>query len=268
MICNLHTHTTFCDGKSTPEEVVVSALEKGFSAIGFSGHGYTEFDLSYCMKDIEGYNAEIKRLKEKYKKSIQIYLGIEEDMWQYVKREDYDYLIGSCHYIKKGEKYFSVDESVEDTKKYLSEFNENPLLMAESYYENFCSYILKRKPDIIGHFDILTKFDECNNSEPYFLNNKEYHKIAEKYLYEAIKSGSFFEVNTGAISRGYRKTPYPYENLLYILKKTDTKIMLSSDSHSSDNIDFYFNETRELLCDIGFRYTYILYNNEFTKVKL
>ena len=31
-------HTTWCDGKNTPEEMVAAALEKGFGAIGFSSH--------------------------------------------------------------------------------------------------------------------------------------------------------------------------------------------------------------------------------------
>ena len=35
---NLHQHTTFCDGKNTPEEIVLEAIKKGFGAIGFSGH--------------------------------------------------------------------------------------------------------------------------------------------------------------------------------------------------------------------------------------
>ena len=64
MITNFHTHTTFCDGKSTAEEVVRSAIEKGFTAIGFSGHGVTGFDPGYCLKDIDGYRAEILRLQE------------------------------------------------------------------------------------------------------------------------------------------------------------------------------------------------------------
>ena len=28
MLSNYHTHTTFCDGKNTAEEVVLSAIEK------------------------------------------------------------------------------------------------------------------------------------------------------------------------------------------------------------------------------------------------
>lgn len=37
---NLHTHSTFCDGKDTPEEMVLTVMEKGFSSVGFSGHAY------------------------------------------------------------------------------------------------------------------------------------------------------------------------------------------------------------------------------------
>ena len=66
MLTNLHTHTSFCDGKSTPEEMISYAIEKGFGSIGFSGHGHTSFDESYCITDTDGYIAEIKRLKEKY----------------------------------------------------------------------------------------------------------------------------------------------------------------------------------------------------------
>ena len=70
MLANYHTHTTFCDGKNTPEEVILSAIEKGFSAIGFSGHGYTPYDLRYCMHDPEAFKQAIPPLKEKYKNPV------------------------------------------------------------------------------------------------------------------------------------------------------------------------------------------------------
>ena len=75
---------------------------------------------------------------------------------------------------------------------------------------------------------------------PYFSCNDEYKKIAEKYMLEAIKSDCIFEVNTGAVSRGYRTAPYPSENLLYVLKKENAKVIISSDSHDKDNIDYNF----------------------------
>ena len=38
MKANYHTHTTWCDGKDSPEAVVLAAIGKGFAAIGFSSH--------------------------------------------------------------------------------------------------------------------------------------------------------------------------------------------------------------------------------------
>ena len=37
---NLHIHTKYCDGKDTPEEMVIAACEKGFQSIGFSMHSF------------------------------------------------------------------------------------------------------------------------------------------------------------------------------------------------------------------------------------
>ncbi len=263
MLANFHTHTVFCDGNNTAEEVVKSAIEKGFSAIGFSGHGYTEFDLRYCMKNTEGYIAEIKWLKEEYKNKIQIYLGIEEDAFCLVNRADFDYIIGSSHYFNIGDKYYPIDSNYDYFKECLRAYGGDIYTLANDYYNRFCDYINKRKPDIIGHFDLITKFDELDKS--LFLMDKGYNEIAERYLKEALKADVLFEVNTGAISRGYRTTPYPNENLLYLLKKEGGRVILSSDSHSADTLDFAFVEAKKLLKDIGFQYVYTLYNNEFVK---
>ena len=263
MLSNLHQHTTFCDGKSTAEEVVLSALEKGFSSIGFSGHGYTEFDLRYCMKDPESYIKEIIRLKEKYKKDIEIYLGCEEDMFAPCDRSRFEYLISSSHYFEKDGKYYPIDSGFDYFSECLKLFDGDILALADRYYSNFVTYLKKRKPDIIGHFDLITKFEEVG--APTLLKNDTYNKMAADYLLEACKIGSIFEVNTGAISRGYRTLPYPDEKLLHLLKKEDAKITVSADSHHKDTVDCYFSETRKLLKDVGFEYIWQLYGGEFVK---
>jgi histidinol-phosphatase (PHP family) len=266
MIANYHTHSTFCDGKNTPEEIVIAAMEKNMSAIGFSGHGYTDYDLRYCMQDTQGYVNEINRLKKKYGKYIQIYLGIEEDAFCYTDRNHFDYIIGSCHYFCVNDSYYPIDSNYDYFKKCLDVFNYDVVAMAHSYYGAFCNYIKLRKPDIIGHYDLITKFDELNAS--LFLENKTYNSIAEEYTRQVCRSGCFFEVNTGAISRGFRTTPYPAQNLLRILKNESSGLILSSDSHNADTLDFGFDEARRYLKDIGFEYVYLLYNNEFIKDRL
>lgn len=263
---SFHIHSTFCDGKNTPEEIVLAALEKGFLSIGFSGHGYTDFDLRYCMKDTKGYLSEIRQLKEKYKNKIQIYIGVEEDAFSPVDRSQFDYIIGSSHYFCRNNQYFPIDSNYDYFKKCLDLFQYDVVSLAECYYSSFCKYIAYRKPDIIGHFDVITKFDELDDS--LFLQNTKYNKVAEKYAKIAAESNCIFEVNTGAIARGLCTTPYPRENLLHILKNMDAKIILSSDSHSVETIDFGFDETKQYLHDIGFRYAFTLIDNEFKKYEI
>lgn len=263
MLANYHTHTTFCDGANTPEEFVLYAIENGFSAIGLSGHGYTPFDLRYCMQDTVGYIEEIKRLKEKYGDKIQIYCGVEEDAFAFVDRGQFDYIIGSSHYFHVGEEYHPIDSSYDYFKKCMELFDGDVVKAAEAYYGAFVSYIAKRKPDIVGHFDLITKYDEIDENR--FLHCAAYLKTAEKYIKKAAENDVIFEVNTGAMARGLRKTPYPAENLLYVLKENGAKLILSADSHNVETLQFCFAETEKMLREIGFTCVYELDCGTFKK---
>lgn len=263
MLSNLHQHSTFCDGKSTAEEVILSAIEKGFSSIGFSGHGYTPFDLRYCMKDTEGYIAEIKRLQEKYKGTIEVYLGCEEDIFTPCDRSRFQYIISSSHYFCRDGKYYPIDSGFDYFSECLKLFDGDILALADSYYSQFVGYLKLRKPDIIGHFDLITKFEDVG--APTLLKNDAYNKMAAEYTLEACKIGSIFEVNTGAISRGYRKLPYPDEKLLHLLKREGARVTISADCHHKDTVDCFFAESRAMLKDIGFEYIWQLYGGEFVK---
>ena len=76
---NLHTHTVYCDGSNTPEEVLEAAIAKGFDSVGFSGHSYMYF--SDCIPDrTQEYIAHINRLKKEYEGRIKVFLGLEMDM--------------------------------------------------------------------------------------------------------------------------------------------------------------------------------------------
>ena len=262
MLTNYHTHTTFCDGKNTPEEVVLHAIDKGFSAIGFSGHGSAPYCI-YGMADTDGYIAEITRLREKYKDKIQIYCGTEEDAFCPVDRTRLDYIIGSCHYFYIDGKYYPIDSNYQRFSECVEAFGGDVLRLAETYYKFFADYIKTRKPDVVGHFDLITKFEEVDRM--HFLNNERYYEIAEKYLREAAKSGVLFEINTGAMAKGIRKTPYLGERLLKVLKEEGAGVILSSDCHFIEALDFGFEEAKKLLRSVGFDGVYNLYDGEFKK---
>ena len=96
---NYHTHTSFCDGNNTLEEMTLAAIAAGLKVIGFSGHGYTAYDDCYCMSraNTAAYFAEIDRLREAYRGKITILRGIEQDFGSDEPTDAYDYVIGSVH---------------------------------------------------------------------------------------------------------------------------------------------------------------------------
>ena len=266
MLSNLHTHTTFCDGKSTAEQTVLSAIKKGFATLGFSGHAYTAYELTSCMKDEEGYIKEINRLKELYKDKIEIYLGTEEDAFSLVDRSKYEYIIGSSHFVKLNGEFIPLDLRMECIDNCLKAFGGDIEAIAENYYGNLATYLRARRPDIVGHFDLLTKYDE--KAKAHFLGNPKHDRIAERFIKELVKEDFLFEVNTGAIARKLRTTPYPAVNLLHEIKKSSSRIIITSDCHDADYLDCNFAETKAMLYDIGFRKMTVLCNHKFTEIPL
>ena len=62
-----------------------------------------------------------------------------------------------------------------------------------------------------------------------------------------LKTGKSFEINTGAISRGYRVTPYPSPDILAYLKARGAKLFLSSDSHAANTLCYQFDKWQHRL---------------------
>lgn len=234
---DLHTHTTYSDGKNTPEEMILAAADEGLDTIGISDHSYTSIDESYCIKKekIAGYVAEISALKEKYKGKIEVLCGIEQDYFSDEPTDMFDYAIGSVHYIKAGGEYIPVDESAEILKKAADKyFGGDMYALVEEYYRLEADVIRKTNADIIGHFDLITKFQE---QTPLFdERNPRYISAWKKACDELLKTKKPFEINTGAISRGYRTTPYPSEEIRQYILENNGALILSSDSHTTDSV--------------------------------
>ena len=239
---DLHVHTTFSDGRSTPEEVVLAAIGKGMTTLGFSDHSYTHFDTAYCIpkEQISAYLSEINVLKEKYAGQIEIRCGIEQDFWSEEPVEGYDYVIGSVHYVKAGDEYLPVDESRQRLLDGVDRhFGGDLYALAEAYYETVARVAEKLRPSIIGHFDLISKFNEggtlFDESHPRY--TAAWQAAADKLLAAKIP----FEINTGAISRGYRTTPYPAAPIREYLAARGARFLLSSDSHRADTLCFGFD---------------------------
>lgn len=80
-LSNYHSHCSFCDGRSIPEDFVKFAVSKSFRAYGVSSHGPLPFETFWNMSafDMPEYLTEIDRLKDKYGDLLEIYTGMEID---------------------------------------------------------------------------------------------------------------------------------------------------------------------------------------------
>lgn len=253
ILSNFHTHTTFTDGNNNAEEMVISAINAGLHTLGFSEHAYVSFDPNCCLskEDTTVYKNEIKRLKRKYEDKINILCGIEADFYSQDDFSAYDYVIGSVHYIKIGEEIYSVDISPKETMRCINnEFGGNSLDYAAYYFETISKLYEKTGADIIGHFDLINKFSKSillfDKTDAFYINS---WKNAMNSLYK----NSVFEINTGAVSRGYSTLPYPDFDMLKELNNLGGKILISSDAHSSAAITFGFDEAKKTAKESGFK---------------
>lgn len=89
---DFHTHTTFCDGKSTPREMVEAAYRMGMTDFGVSGHAdFSMFEPGFGMDDekLRQYTEELQELREEYRGKMNLYIGIELDGLGPVQKAEY-----------------------------------------------------------------------------------------------------------------------------------------------------------------------------------
>ena len=246
--CDLHMHTVYCDGKNTAEEMVLSAIEKGLDTVGIATHSFTDIDLSYCIKekDVSVFQKEVNFLKEKYADKIRVLCGVEQDYYSNCSTDGFDYVIGSVHYFFVDGEYFHVDHSEEYfLNSVKTAFGGDFYSAAENYYSAVSNVIEKTGADIIGHFDLMNKFNKDNKF--FDVKHPRYVNAYTKALEKLLKTGKVFEINIGAISRGYRKQPYPHTDIYNIIKDNGGKFVLSSDAHSKENIAYEFSKWQKLI---------------------
>ena len=268
MRVNMHTHSVYCDGKDTPEEMIGTAIQKGFSILGFSGHGYSPYDTcSMNEANTARYIEEINTLKERYRNEITIYLGIEQDSTCRIPSKDpYDFVIGSVHFLEKDGKYRPIDFSRDELIAILEEWYEGDFLhLAQDYYQEVARQGQFEEVDIIGHLDLLTKYNEDESFVSF--SSPAYLKLVEACI-ASIGTDKIYEVNTGAIARGYRRTPYPHRTILDFLHAFGGKLMLNSDCHNRKDLDCGFEEALRLIKDCGFDCLYILKDGDYVPVSI
>lgn len=266
---NLHTHSCYDDGKDPIEEMVKTAIEKGFTVLGFSGHGFNHplDEGSMTEEGTENYRRNVLQAREKYQDQIEIYLGIEQDSMMPV-RGDWDYKIGSVHFLEpEGFSPVPVDYSREEFDRIYREMYKGDIRrMAEDYYRSVEKMIDEQEFDIVGHIDLITKFNE--NKEYLTETEDWYLEAAKKAVLKGIEKNRIFEMNTGAVSRGYRSQGYPSDAILKMLSDHGAMLCVNTDCHDRNNLDCLMEESIERARAAGFKSLMKMTSKGFQKIPI
>ena len=258
-----HLHTSRSDGEADVFTMGREAFERGFVLLGFSDHAYTEHEDGSCGfgirgEELDAYINDVYTLRDMYPGRMNVLCGLEMenisgfDFIDEFQDSQLDYLIGSTHNMIKDGTVFAVDYSREaflDAAEKL--YGGDCYALVRDYYELESRVVENTRCDIIGHVDLVTKFNEGNRL--FDETSPAYRNAALSCIDVLAEAGIPFEINTGAISRGYRTEPYPSRWLLEELHRRGARITLNSDAHDPYFIGYRFDECLKLAWDCGFR---------------
>ena len=280
---DLHMHTTYCDGRDSAEDMVLAAIGMGLETVGISGHSFTPHDTSYCMsrEKTEAYLEELAGLKEKYAGRIRVLTGLEMDLYADTDTSRLDYMIGSVHYmftdegleklkagqpVEKLRDWTPVDDGTDELEAFAANNGLDMMSLSEIYYRSVARIVAVTDCDVIGHFDLVTKFCDIHplfdTEDPRYVRawkaaaDRIFEDCAERYKRgyrnRLEKSGLIeagdkpvFEINYGAISKGYRKTPYPAPEQMDYIRSKGGLLICSSDSHRIEDVGNFLRELKK-----------------------
>lgn len=266
-LSNYHSHCTFCDGRSTPEDFVKFAISHGFRAYGFSSHSPLPFETFWNMSkdDMPEYLEEINRLKEKYAGQLEIYTSLEIDYLDetynpsiaYFQELPLDYRIGSIHFLPLSEhlsedNMVCIDGAFADYKDSVDRYFEGKISkLVTRYFDSTLQMIEAGGIDIVGHMDKI--YMNGHKCEGFSFDADWYQKPFKAVLDLIAQKGLMVEVNTKNLIK--KQQIFPRKEYLGLLKDMNIPVMVNSDCHYPDLVNDGRSEAFEILKDIGFRTT-------------
>ncbi len=269
MLSNYHTHSKYCDGKNTLEEVTQAAIAQGVKSLGFSSHAPVPYAVLWCMKldALPVYLKEIDDLQEKYKGQIQLYRSLEIDFVPEVMGpaddlfSKLDYRIGSVHFVDCIDENtpFEIDGSFAGFEQGLKAvFRDEIKKCIKRYFELTKLMLQNSTPDILGHMDKINIQNEVANY--YATDETWYLKEVEEVLQLAKERDVIVEVNTRGIYRKKTTMTYPEPKILSMVREKQIPVTINSDAHMANEVTREFDYARNLLKDLGITSTWALDN--------
>ncbi|MEO1259801.1 MAG: histidinol-phosphatase [Bacteroidota bacterium] len=276
---NHHAHTSFSDGKGTPEKYLDEAIKQGLHTYGFSDHAPIPVD-GYGLMEMDAlpeYLSTIGQLREHYHGFIQIYKSLEVDYIpgiinvnsEHVAQAGLDYTIGAVHsigFLPNG-KPWGFESSPSHFKFGVETlFGGDVRAAVTRYFELVREMVLQHCPDIVAHVERIRIINKGGR----FFNPRD--KWYQDQLYKTLKtiarSGAILEINTKGIVQENRKDVFPSLSTIAHAYELGMLIHLSSDAHHPKMITRHFEHASQALRHIGCKSTIVMMDGRWQEMPL
>ena len=245
-----HVHTHLCKhATGDPMAYVRQAAEVGLREIGFSDHcpWPDGFDYRNRMRpdQFECYKEIVAKAKDnpfgvtvRYGLEVDWVPGRMDEVFDSLREEPLDYLIGSVHYTDN----FAIDDpaSIDEWKQ--EGVAERAWLR---YAEVVAEMIRSGRFNIIGHLDLPKKFGF------YPASLEPFHERIDSAFINAAATGMAVEINTSGLRKPVKET-YPSLAILRMANRRGVALTFGSDSHSPGDVGKNFTEAGALAAAAGF----------------
>lgn len=256
MLADYHTHTPLCrHAEGWPTDFALAAQRAELAELGVSDHSPmpTPFDDWRMLREEMPLYLEAVEKARAAHPHFPIRLGLEVDFmadgsgggaaWldELATAADWDYLIGSVHYLPGG---WDVDNP-----KWLGSgrWEEQPVEdVWTAYFAAYEACLRSRCFDFYGHPDLVKKFRHVPAGD--------LRRFYEPIVQAVVDTGAILEINTA----GWRNTAgeqYPSRLFLELLASTGSPVVISSDAHRPEDVGRDFDRALALAWECGFRHT-------------
>lgn len=240
---HMHSFVSF-DGQDSPEMLANAAVKAGLKEICFTDH---VDDGPPCTPrfnrfTIEEYKAAYDGLEIP---DIQIRRGLEFGMLpdnqallkQYLKHGQFDFVIGSVHYIGDQDIYFPEYWEQKTQQQAELVYLETTLRCVKAHDDY----------DVLGHLTYISKAraNPTNRLIPY----EWYRELFDEILKTLASKGKGMEINSSGVDRC--GDFLPTAQYLRRFKELGGEIVtVGSDAHTSDRVGQYMHEACKIVNDI------------------
>jgi len=212
-----------------------AARGRNLKEIGFTEHDEFRESIDFAL---------LERIRQE-NNDIAVRIGVEVDYWagrekiikEIVGSYQYDYIIGSVHFI---------DGWAFDHPDYRYQFNEKDIdEVYARYFDLLGQAVDSGLFNIVGHIDLVKKWGH----RP--VKNKLYY-YTKGVLNKIKKSGMTVEINTAGLRKPVAEM-YPSWDLLEIMFDMSIPITLSSDAHHPSEVGEGISEAAQMAWAVGYR---------------